>query len=118
PFRVDAQAAAIEILRRLLVELHRLLAALGDADELEETGAVRVQILAQPLHLLPEALHRGFAVLVAEVGEVRVDVVHLRAPLPRLDRAAAGDPNRGVWALHRARPDVDVALLVVAAVEG
>src|SRR6202043_102283 len=111
------QAAAVEILGRLAVQLHRLLAALGDADELQEAGAVRIQILAEPLHLLPEALHRGGAVLEAEIRKVRVDVIHLRAPLPGLDRAAAWDPHRRVRPLYRARPDVDVALLVVAAVE-
>src|SRR5438094_788455 len=68
PARIDAQAAAIEILGRLAVQLHRLLARLGDPDELQEPRAIRVQVLAEPLHLLPEALHRGAAVLEAEIG--------------------------------------------------
>jgi hypothetical protein len=33
PARVDAQAAAVEIFRRLAIEPHRLLAALGDATD-------------------------------------------------------------------------------------
>src|SRR5262249_24789667 len=109
---------SVEILGRLAVELHRLVAAFRHSDKLQEAGAVRVPVLAEPRHLVPKAVHRGAAVLVAEVGEIRVDVIHLRAPLPGLDRAAAGDPYRRVRLLHRARPDVDVALLVVAAVEG
>src|SRR5207302_3472276 len=68
-------------------------------------------------HLLPEAVHRGAAVLEAEIGQVGVDVIHLRAPLPGLDRAAARDPDRRVRLLHRPRPDVHIALLVEAAVE-
>ncbi len=59
-----------------------------------------------------------WAGLVAVVGEVAVHVVHLRAPAPGLDRAAAGNPDRRMRLLDRPRPDVDVALLVVAAVEG
>ena len=116
--RVDVQAAAVEILGRLRVALHRLRAALGDADELQEAGAVGIAVLAEPGHLVPEALHGRQAGLVAVVGEVAVDVVHLGAPLPRLDRAAARNPHRRMRLLDRPRPDVDVALLVEAAVEG
>src|SRR5215472_8348511 len=68
PARVDAQAAAVKIFRRLAVEAHRLLAALSDADRLQKAGAVRVSLLAEAVHLLPEAMHRGAAVLVAEIG--------------------------------------------------
>ena len=116
--RIDVQAAAVEILGRLGVQLHRLLAAFGDADELQEAGAVRIAVLAEPVHLGPEPVHRRLADLVAVVGQIAVDVVHLGAPLPGLDRAAAGNPDRRMRLLHRARPDVDVALLVEAAVEG
>ena len=42
--RIDVQAAAIEIFGRLPVEFHGLLAALGDADELQEAGAVVLDI--------------------------------------------------------------------------
>src|SRR5207248_1978156 len=112
PARIDTQAAAVEIFRGRAIELHRLLAALRDADELQEARAVGVQILVEPLHLLPEAVHCGAAVLEAEIGEIRVNVVHLRAPLPSLDRAAAGDPYRRMRTLHRTRPDIDIALLV------
>ena len=113
------QAAAVKILGGLGVEIERLLAAFGDTDELQEAGAVRVPVLAELLHLVPEALHGRQAGLVAVVGEVAVDVIHLRAPPPGLDRAAARNPDRRMRVvLDRPRPDVDVALLVVAAGEG
>src|SRR5271165_1074399 len=114
PARVDAQAPAIKILRGLAVEPHRLLAALGDPDRLQKPGAIGVPLLAEPVHLLPKAVHRRAAVLEAEIGEIGVHVVHLRAPLPRLDRAAARDPDRRVRLLDGARPDVHIALLVEA----
>src|SRR5207248_6394446 len=114
----DVEAAAIEIFRRLRIELHRLLAGLGDPDELQEARAVGVPVLAQARHLLPETVDGRASCLVAVVGEVTVDVVHLRAPLPGLDRAAAGDPDRWMRLLHRPRPDIDVALLIESAVEG
>src|SRR5204862_4859996 len=41
----------------------------------------------------------------------------LRAPLPGLDRAAARNPDRRMRLLDGPRPDVDIALLVEAAVE-
>src|SRR6202022_548542 len=94
-------------------------AALGDADELQEARAVGIAVLAELGHLVPEALHGREPGLVAVIREIAVDVVHLRAPSPRLDRAAARGPDRRMRVvLDRPRPDVDVALLVVAAVEG
>src|SRR6185312_13874956 len=115
---VDMEAAAVEILGRLLVELHRLLARLGDADELQEARAIGIAVLAEPLHLAPEAHHGLAPGLVAEIRKVAVDVVHRGAPLPRLDRAAARDPDRRMRLLHRMRPGVDIAQLIEAAVEG
>ena len=112
------QAAAVEILGRFGIELQRLLARFGDADELQKAGAIRVHVLAELLHLVPEPGHRRLPGFVAVIDEIAVDVVHLGAPLPGLDRPAAGDPDRRMRALDRARPDVDVALLVEAAVEG
>src|SRR6516162_11615495 len=47
PARVDTQAAAVEIFRRLAVEAHRLLAARGNADRLQEPGSVRVPLFAE-----------------------------------------------------------------------
>src|SRR6185312_16844112 len=44
-------------------------------------------------------------------------VVHLGAPLPCLDRAATWYPDWRVRPLNGTRPDVDIALLVIAAVE-
>src|SRR3954447_6769153 len=55
--RVDMQAAAIEILGRLAVDAVSLLAALGDADELQEAGVIRVAVLAEPVHFGPEPVH-------------------------------------------------------------
>ena len=117
PARIGVEAAAIEVLGRFAIQLHRLLARLRHADELQEAGAIRIAVLAQARHLGPEPVHRRLAVLVAEIRQVGVDVVHPRAPLPGLDRAAAGDPHRRMRTLHRTRPDVHVALLVEAAVE-
>ena len=111
------QAAAEEVLGSLGVQLDRLGAGFRHRHGLREAGAIRIAVLAQPVHLRPVAVHRGPADLVAEVRQERIDVVHLGAPLPGLDRAAAGDPYRRMRALDRARPDVDVALLVIAAVE-
>src|SRR6266853_6559621 len=42
PARVDPQAAAVEILSRLTIEPHCFVPALGDADELQKPGAIRV----------------------------------------------------------------------------
>ena len=112
------QAAAVEILGRLAIDAVGLLAALGDADELQKAGMVRVPVLAEPVHFGPEPVHRRLPGLVAVIGQVAIDVVHLGAPAPGLDRAAARYPDRRTRLLHRARPDVDVALLVEAAVEG
>src|SRR6185437_5736997 len=115
--RIDMEAAVEEILRRLAIALERLGAGLGDADELQESRAVWIAVLAELVHLSPEAAHRFLAELIAEIAEIGVDVIHLGAPLPRLDRAAARNPDRRTRLLHRLRPDIDVALLVVAAVE-
>ena len=112
------QAAAVEILGGLRIEVERLLPALGHADHLREARTIGIAVLAEPGHLLPEALHDVLGHLVAVVGEVAEHVVHLGRPAPRLDRAGAGDPDRGMRLLDRPRPDVDVALLVEAAVEG
>src|SRR5262249_11936158 len=71
-FSARVQAAAVEIFRRLGVELHRFGAVLGDARELQESGTVGIPILAEARHLLPEAIHGGAAGLVAEVGKIRV----------------------------------------------
>src|SRR5215472_14450762 len=67
PARVDAQTPAVKVLGRLTVKPHRLLAALGDADRLQKAGAIGVSLLAEPVHLLPKAVHGGAAVLVAKV---------------------------------------------------
>src|SRR5215472_2740152 len=84
-FRADVEAAAVEILRGLRVELQRLLAGRGDAHELQKARAIGVPVLAEARHLLPEAVDGRAAGLVAVIGEIAVDVIHLRAPLPGLD---------------------------------
>jgi len=95
------QAAAVEIFGRLAIKLVGLLARLGDADGLQKPGLVGVRLLAKPLASLPEAGHRRLPGFVAEIGEIAVDVVHLRAPAPSFDRAAARDPDRRTRLLHR-----------------
>src|SRR5581483_3549535 len=116
--QIDVQAATVEVLGGLRVALHGLRAALGHANELQETGPIGIAVLAELGHLVPEALHGPQSGLVAVVGEIAVDVVHLRAPLPRLDGSATRDPNRRMWLLDGPRPDVYIALLVEATVEG
>src|SRR5208282_1839235 len=116
--RVNMQAAAVEVFGRLAIEPIGLIAGLSDADELQKAGAIRVPVLAEPVHLLPEAVHCHLPGLIAEIGQVGVDVIHLRAPAPGFDRAAARDPDRRMRLLHWARPDIDIALLVEAPVEG
>src|SRR5439155_21878934 len=78
----------------------------------------RVPVFAEPVHLLPKAVHRGLPRQVAKIGQVGVDMISLGAPAPGFDRAAAWDPDRRVRLLYRPGPDVDIALLVEAAVEG
>src|SRR5579859_862381 len=79
---------------------------------------IGVAVLAEPIHLGPKPVHRRLSGLVAVIGQVAIDVIHLGAPPPGLDRAAARDPDRRARLLYGARPDVDIALLVEAAVEG
>src|SRR6185503_13165859 len=94
-----------------------VLAAFADADELQEARLIGIALLAEPVHFGPETIHRGAAGLVAVVRQIAVDVIHLGAPAPRLDRAAAGHPDRRMRILHRPRPDVHIPLLIEAAVE-
>ena len=112
------QAAAVEIFRCLGIQVERLLAGFRDANELQEAGLIRIAILPKAVHFRPEPVHRGAAGLVAVVGQVAVDVVHFGAPTPGFDRSAAWHPDWRMRVLHRARPDVHVALLVEAAIEG
>src|SRR5438046_2386695 len=57
--RIDVEAAVVEILRRLGVELLRLGVVLSDADELQEGAAVGIGLGAEPLDRLPVAVdHR------------------------------------------------------------
>src|SRR5439155_14031272 len=116
--RIDMEAAAVEILGRLAIEPVGFLAGLGDPDELQEAGVIGVPVLTEPIHLGPKPIHRRLSGLVAVIGQVAVDVIHLGAPPPGLDRAAARDPDRRARLLYGSRPDIDVALLVEAAVEG
>ena len=95
-----------------------MLAGLANADELEESGLIRILVLAQPVHFGPEPIHRCPAGLVSVIGQVAVNVIHFGAPTPGLHRTAAGHPDGGMRMLHRARPDVHVALLIESAVEG
>ncbi len=91
--RIDVEAAVIEILRRLGVELLRLGIVFRDADELQERHAVRIGLGAEPLHRLPIAVDDRSAGHVAEIGKIGVEEVVLDAPFPGLDAAAAGNPD-------------------------
>ena len=113
---VDVQALVEEVLHVFGVHLLGLVVGFGDHDLLRERSLVGVEFDAQLAQPVPEALHQGFAANVAIEGEVGVVVAHLGAEVPRLDGAAAGNPDRRVRLLDRARPDVDVADLVVFAV--
>ena len=116
--RVDVQHLVVEVLGVRSELVGDFLLGLADGDELEETGVVRVERLLALLHRSPETVHVLLTGLVATVGEVAVDVVVVGAPLPRLNRAATGDPDWRVRVLERSRPDVDVTELVVATVVG
>ena len=80
-------------------------------------NAMRVVVPAVRLDPRPVATDRLANHLVAVVRERAVDEVVLGAEVPRLHRAATGDPHRRVRLLPRARHGVDVALLVEPAVE-
>jgi hypothetical protein len=54
----------------------------------------------------------------AIVAQIGVPMALLGHPFPRLNAATAGDPDRWVWLLDRARPDIDVAQLRMFAIEG
>ena len=115
---VDVEAFLVEVFHMLGVLFFGFFVGFGDADELEEAGAVGVVVHAEPVHFFPKAVHHLDAALVAGVAEVAVDVVHSASPLPGFHAAAAGDPDGGVRLLEGAGPDVGVADLVVFAVEG
>src|SRR5262245_30258094 len=90
----DVQALLIEVVHVLEIFALGLRVGLRHAHELQEARSERVVVGADARDRLPEAVHGGAAALVAEVREVAVDVVELGRPLPRLDAAAAGDPDR------------------------
>src|SRR5262249_18312481 len=117
-FGADVEAAAVEVLGRLGIELHGRGATLGNADELQEAGPVRGPILPEARYLVPNAVHGGASGLIAEIGQIGIDVILGGTPLPGLDRAATGNPHGRMRRLDRTRPDIDVALLIEATVEG
>ena len=112
------QRAVEEVLGRLLVQAVGLLVGVGDADELEERQPVGVGVLAVGLDLAPEPADRLLGHQVPVVREGGVDEVVLGAEIPRLDRTAAGDPDRRMRLLQRPGQHVDVAHLGEPPVEG
>ena len=116
--RVQVQTPVEEVLGGLPVQPAGLSVSVGHPDELDEASLKRVRLPPQVGHPLPEAPHGGLARLIPEVGEVRVDVVHLGAPLPGLHRPTSRNPNRRMWLLDRAGPRIHVTELRVGAVKG
>ena len=86
-----------------------LLVGLGYRDQLQEAGMVGIELLALALHFVPEAVHNSLAHLVAGIAEVAIDVVVLDGPVPGLQAAAAGYPDRRVGLLIGPGPDIYVA---------
>ena len=115
--RIDAQHLFVEVLDVLLVVFFGLLVGFGDADQLEEAQPVGVVVDAALGGAFPVALDDVVAAQVAVVGEVAVHIVAVQHPVPGFQAAGTGDPHRRVGLLHGARPDADVAQLVVLAVE-
>src|SRR5262249_6730494 len=101
----DVQALLIEVVHVREVLALGLRVGLRHAHELQEAGAVRIVVGADARDRFPEAVHGRAAALVAKVGEVAIDVVELRRPLPRLDAAAARDPYGRMRFLEWLRPD-------------
>ena len=66
---------------------------------------------------LPITLDDVVAAQVPVVRQVTVHIVPVQHPIPGFQAAGAGNPDRRVRLLHRARPNADVAQLVVLAVE-
>ena len=114
---IHVQAGVEEVLRRLAVQVPGLGLGVGHGNELSEAALERIGLLAQVLDLLPEPLHGAQPGLVAEVAEVAVHEILGGTPVPRVHRAAAGNPDRRVGLLYGPGPHVDVAQLVVVAVE-
>jgi hypothetical protein len=87
--RIDIQAAAIKILRRLGIKFERLVPVFRHTDELREARAIRIAVLAKPGHFVPEAVHRRLTGFIAVIGQIAVNVVLLCAPASGFDRSAA-----------------------------
>ncbi len=117
--RIDVQAAVVEVVDVLGIEPLGLLVGLGHADGLGEAGAIGRGVGRVALgHPVPVALHQRLGADVAGEAEVGIGIGVVDAEVVGLHRAAAGDVDRRMRLLDRPRPDVDVAQLVVAAVEG
>ena len=114
---VHVQAAVEEVEHVLAVEPLGLLVGLGDADDLGERSPVRRLVLVPRRDPIPVPVEQLLAGEVPAERQVRVVVVVVETEVPRLDRAAARDVHRRVRLLDRLGPAVDVAQLVVLAVE-
>ena len=115
---VDVLGFVVEPLEVLAVELGGHLLVIGDADELDHARAVGVARQVVGVDDRPELLEGAARALEAGEGERGVHMAFLADPVPGLDGAPAGNPDRRARLLERPRPDVDVAELRVAPVEG
>ena len=115
--RRDVERLRIEVAQMLQVDALRLRVGVGDHHKLRESRAVRIVVHAGFLDRVPVPVHQHLRVLVAHEAQVAVSVIVVGRELPRLDRAAAGEPDRWMRLLQRLRPWVDVAQLVESSVE-
>ena len=100
------------------VEPLRLGVRFADANDLREAGAIGRIVGAELGHALPIGLHQRVGAHIAVVAEIRIRIGIFDAEIVGLDRAAAGDVDRRMRLLQGLRPDIDVAQLGIAAVEG
>ena len=114
--RREVQELLVEVLEVRAVEGLGLLVGVGHADELQERGAVRVAVPAVGVGTGPEAVHRRLGGARAEVAQEGIRPVALVAHVPRRRAVRPGHEQRRVRRLHRPRPQVHAAQLVVLAV--
>ena len=114
--RREVQELLVEVLQVRAVQGLGLLVGVGHGDELQERGAVRVAVAAVGVGAGPEAVHGRLGRARAEVAQERVRPVALVAHVPRRRAVRPWHEQRRVRRLHRPRPQVHAAQLVVLAV--
>ena len=110
------QAFVVEIADVLVVVLFGLRVGLGDRDQLQEAGAIRIGIRSALFDELPEPVHHALAEVVAPVRQEAIAVVVLGREVPRAQAAAARDPHGRMRLLYRTRPQIDHRQFEVLAV--